>query len=309
MLALFNKINLFLYKKPTTFSIKDLENLSGIKAHTIRIWEKRYNILVPERTTTNIRLYNFHNLQKLLNITLLYNSGIKISKLGKLSNNQIKEAVQKLADKKGDKDYFLDELKLSMFSYDQLKFQQTYNTILAEMSFRDSFLDVFIPFLEMIGLQWLCDSITSSHEHFITSLITQKLLVNIDRAQSVRPDKGKVYVLFLPDDEIHELGLMYVNYELSRAGYQTIYLGHSVPLDNLESVVSYYPDVSFISYFTVFPTKSEVNTYLKEIDNKVLSKYNLNLNILGRNAQEVTLQCERIKVFNKINCMLNKMVS
>ena len=92
-----------MYNKPTTFSIKDLENLSGIKAHTIRIWEKRYNILVPERTTTNIRLYNFHNLQKLLNITLLYNSGIKISKLGKLSNNQIKEAVQKLADKKGDR--------------------------------------------------------------------------------------------------------------------------------------------------------------------------------------------------------------
>jgi len=175
------------------------------------------------------------------------------------------------------------------------------------MSFREAFLDVFIPFLEIIGLQWLCDSITASHEHFITSLITQKLLINIESTQSVRPDKGKVYVLFLPDDEIHELGLMYVNYELSRAGYQTIYLGPSVPLDNLESVISCYPDVSFISYFTVSPTKSEVNTYLKEIDNKVLSKYNLNLNILGRNAQEATLQCERIKLFNKVGCLLNKL--
>ena len=297
-----------MYKKPTTFSIKDLENLSGIKAHTIRMWEKRYNILVPERTTTNIRLYNFENLQKLLNITLLYNSGIKISKLGKLSSNQLKEAIQKLADKKCDKDYFLDELKLSMFSYDQFKFKQTYKTILEKMSFREAFLDIFIPFLEILCLQWLCKSISTSHEHFITSLITQKLLINIDLAQSIQPDKSEVYVLFLPDDEIHEMGLMYLNYELSKAGYQTIYLGPSVPLESLETVIAYYPDVSFISYFTVSPTKSEVNTYLEEIDKKVLSKNNLKLNILGRNAQAATLQFDRIKVFNNLSDLLNKLV-
>ena len=298
-----------MYKKPTTFSIKDLENLSGIKAHTIRIWEKRYNILVPERTTTNIRLYNFQNLQKLLNITLLYNSGIKISKLGKLSNNQIKAAVQKLADKKGDKYYFLDELKLSMFSYDQFKFQQTYNTILSEMSFREAFIDVFIPFLEVIGLLCLSGSITASHEYFIKSLITQKLLINIERTQPVQPDKGEVYVLFLPDNEIHELGLLYVNYELSKEGYQTIYLGPSVPVNGLESIISCYSDVTFISYFTVYPTKSEVNAYLKEIDSKILSKYKLKLNLLGKNAQEANCKYDYIKLFNDVRDLLNKIVS
>ena len=292
----------------TTFSIKDLENLSGIKAHTIRIWEKRYNILSPERTTTNIRLYNLENLQKLLNVAFLYNSGLKISKLGKLSNDQIKQAVKDLAEKKADKNYFLDELKLSMFSYDQFKFEQTYNAMLSEISFREAFLDVFVPLLEFIGLQWLSDSITPSHEHFITSLVMQKLLINTERVQSIRPDKSKVYVLFLPDDEIHELGLMYVNYELSKAGHQTIYLGPSVPIGSLESIISCYSDVSFVSYFTVFPTKSEVDTYLEEIDNKILIKNNLTLSILGRNAREATFRSERIKVFNKVDDLLNKMI-
>ena len=295
-------------QRPTTFSIRDLENLSGIKAHTIRIWEKRYNILVPERTTTNIRLYNLENLQKLLNVTFLYNSGFKISKICKLTNVQIKQAIQELTEKKGDKHYFIDELKLSMFSYDQFKFEQTYSRILSEMSFREAFSDVFIPLLEFIGVQWLSDNITTSHEHFVTSLIMQKLMINIERVQSVRPDKRKAYVLFLPDNEIHELGLMYVNYELSRSGYQTIYLGPSVPIDSLESIISCYSSISFVSYFTVYPTKSEVNTYLSEIDDKILSNYNLSLNILGRNAQEVSFKSDRIKVFNKVDDLLNKMI-
>lgn len=296
-------------KRPTTFSIKDLENLSGIKAHTIRIWEKRYNILTPERTTTNIRLYNLDNLQKLLNVTFLYNSGYKISKLGKLSDEQIKKSVRAIASKKIDKDYFLDELKLSMLTFDQFKFEQAYSNLLVEMSFREMFLDIFIPLLEHIGLQWLSDSITLSHEHFINSLIIQKLLINIERVKTVRPDKDKVFVFFLPDNEIHELGLLYVNYELSRKGYKTIYLGPSVPIDSLESIISCYPDVSFVSYFTVFPTKQEVNTYLREIDNKILSKYKLNLSLLGRNAQEVTFKTRHIKVFNEIDDLLNKTIS
>ncbi len=285
-----------------------MENLSGIKAHTIRIWEKRYNIFAPERTTTNIRLYNLENLQKLLNVTFLYNSGFKISKICKLTNDEIKQAIQELTEKKGDKDHFIDELKLSMFSYDQFKFEQTYSRILSEMSFREAFSDVFIPLLEFVGVQWLSDNITTSHEHFVTSLILQKLMINIERVQSVRPDKRKVYVLFLPDNEIHELGLMYVNYELSRSGYQTIYLGPSVPIESLESIISCYSSISFVSYFTVYPTKSEVNAYLAEIDNKILYNYNLSLSILGRNAQDVSFKSDRIKVFNKVDDLLNKMI-
>lgn len=293
-------------KRPTTFSIKDLENISGIKAHTIRIWEKRYNILIPNRTTTNIRLYNLNNLQKLLNVTFLYKSGYKISKLGKLTNNQIKQTIRIIAAKKVNKDLFLDELKMSMLTFDQFKFEQTYKRLLSETSFREMFIDVFIPLLEDIGLQWLSDNITPSHEYFITGLITRKLLINIESIKPVFSDSDKIYVLFLPDNEVHELGLLYSNYELLRKGNQTIYLGNSASIESLELIISCYSNVSFVSYFTIAPTKFEVNTYLQEINQNILSKYRLNLSVLGRNAQESTFKSEYIKVFNKIDDLLNK---
>ncbi len=296
-------------KKQTTFSIKDLENISGIKAHTIRIWEKRHNILIPDRTSTNIRLYNLDNLQKLLNVTYLYKSGYKISKLGNLTNNEIKKAVKAIASKKINKDYFLDELKFSMLTFDQFKFNETYDRLISETSIREMFLDIFIPLTEEIGLQWLSENITSSHEYFIKGLITRKLLINIEDINLVPSDSDKIYVLFLPDNEVHELGLLYLNYELIKGGNKTIYLGTSASKESLELLVSCYNNISFISYFTVAPTKIEVNMFLKEINKTILTKYDLNLIILGRNAQEASFRSKHIKVFNKIDDLLNKTIS
>ena len=296
-------------KKQITFSIKDLENISGIKAHTIRIWEKRHNILIPDRTSTNIRLYNLDNLQKLLNVTYLYKSGYKISKLGNLTNNEIKKAVKAIASKKINKDYFLDELKFSMLTFDQFKFNETYDRLISETSIREMFLDIFIPLTEEIGLQWLSENITSSHEYFIKGLITRKLLINIEDINLVPSDSDKIYVLFLPDNEVHELGLLYLNYELIKGGNKTIYLGTSASKESLELLVSCYNNISFISYFTVAPTKIEVNMFLKEINKTILTKYDLNLIILGRNAQEASFRSKHIKVFNKIDDLLNKTIS
>lgn len=290
----------------TTFSIKDLENLSGIKAHTIRIWEKRYGVLVPERTDTNIRLYNVKNLTKLLNVTFLYNSGFKISKIGKMSDDELNQTIRVQSSKKRDKDHFLDELKLSMIGFNQHLFEKTYNKMLSEMSFRDCFLEVFIPLLEFIGIQWQSDSITPSHEHFISSLITQKLLINIERVQQSEPVKDKVFVLFLPDGEIHELGLLYLNYELSVEGYQTVYLGTSVPTSSLISITDTFTNVDFISYFTVKPTKDEVDEYLKNFEKEILSKHKSNFYVLGRIAETSTFKGDNVKMFKKIDELINK---
>lgn len=290
----------------TTFSIKDLENLSGIKAHTIRIWEKRYEILEPERTDTNIRLYNLKNLTKLLNVTFLYNAGFKISKIAKMSVEELNQTVREQATKKRDKDHFIDELKISMLSFDQYSFEQAYNRMVAEMSFRDVFLEVFIPLLEYIGIHWQSDSITPSHEHFMSSLIMQKLLINIERVQQSQAVKDKVFVLFLPDGEIHELGLLYLNYELALEGYQTVYLGASVPIDSLIAVTETFDNLDFISYFTVNPTKDEVDDYLKKFDEQILSKQKSNLFVVGRTAQESTFKGKNIKVFNRIDELINK---
>ncbi len=157
------------------FSIRDLENLSGIKAHTIRIWEKRYNLLTPERTATNIRTYSLASLQKLLNITLLYNNGTKISKIAKIPEENIPLMAREIVAKNSVKNHAINAFKLAMINFDQTLFFNTYNSLLAERSFRDIFIEVFIPLLNELGLLWQTDTISPSHEHFITNLIKQKV--------------------------------------------------------------------------------------------------------------------------------------
>ena len=253
------------------FSIKDLENLSGIKAHTIRIWEKRYNVLEPNRTDTNIRLYDLASLQKLLNITLLHNHGYKISKISKYPPEKIPQLVREIISEKSAKSHAISAFKMAMMNFDQAQFFATYNSLLAEKSFREVFYDVFIPLMTELGLLWQSDTITPAHEHFISYLIKQKLLINTEKVQVLEPTKtDKIFVLYLPMNEIHELGLMYLNYEILLHGYKTIYLGESVPTENLKDLNKYFDSIVFISYMTVQPDKDSVNEYVKEIQDAVL---------------------------------------
>jgi len=254
----------------TNFTIKDLENLSGIKAHTIRIWEKRHQLFTPKRTSGNARYYDTKNLQKLLNVSLLNKNNYKISKIAKLSEESIVLIARELANKNALIDDSINSFKMAMFSFDQTMFNQTYNQLLINKTFRDVFKEVFIPFLDHIGLLWQTNTLTPAHEHFISNLISQKIQVNAEKNQhNLLVDTNEVYVLFLPENEIHELGLMYLNYELSLRGKKTIYLGKSIPLDNLNSLLTMFSKINFISSFTVAPEDSVLNDYLKEIDIKL----------------------------------------
>ena len=256
-----------------TFSIKDLENLSGIKAHTIRIWEKRYNVLEPTRTDTNIRLYDLASLQKLLNITLLHNHGYKISKISKYPPEKIPLLVREIISEKSVKSHAISAFKMAMMNFDQTQFFNTYNTLLAEKSFREVFYEVIIPLMTELGLLWQSNTISPAHEHFISYLIKQKLLINTEKVQILEPTKkDKVFVLYLPMNEIHELGLMYLNYEILFHGYKTIYLGESVPTESLMDLNKYFDSIVFISYMTVQPDKNAVNDYVKEIQDSVLKE-------------------------------------
>lgn len=253
------------------FSIKDLENLSGIKAHTIRIWEKRYNVLEPMRTEANIRLYDLINLQKLLNITLLHNHGYKISQISKLSDEKIPELVNQIISDKSIKHHAISSFKMAMMNFDQTLFLTTYDKLLSEKSFREIFAEIFIPFIIEIGSLWQTNTISIAHEHFISYLIKQKLLLNTEKLQYKQPTKkDKVFVLYLPTREIHELGLMYLNYEIQLNGYNSIYLGESVPLDSLKDVKRYFDNIIYICYMTVEPNKSLINDYLSEIKKELL---------------------------------------
>ncbi len=255
----------------STFSIKDLENLTGIKAHTIRIWEKRYNVLEPMRTDTNIRLYDLSSLQKLLNITLLNDYGYKISKISKLNPDKIPVLVNEIISEKSAKNHAISSFKMAMMNFDQNLFFTTYNTLLSEKSFKEIFRDVFLPLINEIGLLWQTDTITPAHEHFISYLIKQKLLINTERVQVLPTTKeNKIFVLYLPLNEIHELGLMYLNYELLSNGYKTIYLGESVPLSSIKDLKKHFDNITFICYATVEPSRSEINDYIKDVIKEVL---------------------------------------
>ncbi|MFD0992135.1 MerR family transcriptional regulator [Tenacibaculum geojense] len=251
----------------TTFTIKDLENISGIKAHTIRIWEKRYNLLQPNRTDTNIRYYSAKSLQKLLNVALLNKHNFKISKIADMNDEQITVNARELAFKLAANDEAINAFKLSMFQFDKVLFNNTYNKLLHKMTFSQIFKKIFIPFLNHIGLLWQTNTLLPAHEHFISNLIIQKIQLNIEKLEYAASNNDYTYVLFLPDGEIHEIGLMYLNYELVLRGCQTVYLGQSLPLDNLNYFFDGDLKVCFITSLTVKPYDDKVDEYFDEINN------------------------------------------
>ncbi|OAD45040.1 MerR family transcriptional regulator [Polaribacter atrinae] len=248
------------------FTIKDLENISGIKAHTIRIWEKRYNLLEPKRTETNIRFYSNENLQKLLNIVLLNNNDFKISKIAKMSDEELILQTRALAFAASLNDEAINSLKLSMFQFDKIMFNNVYHKLLEEKTFQEIFKDVFVPFLNDVGLLWQTDTLKPAHEHFISNLIVQKILINTEKLQFNIRNTTKTYVLFLPENEIHEIGLLYLNYELVLRGFHTVYLGQSLPLNNLDYFLESNNEICFITSLTIKPYDDKVEEYFREIE-------------------------------------------
>ncbi len=286
-----------------TFSIKDLENLTGIKAHTIRIWEKRYNVLEPLRTDTNIRYYDLKGLQKILNITLLHDYGYKISKISKLSPEKIPVLVSEIISNKSAKNHAISSFKMAMMNFDQKLFLDTYNNLLSEKSFREVFFEVFIPLMEEIGFLWQAETISPAHEHFISYLIKLKIWVNTEKIQNNVPTKDdKIFVLYLPSDEVHELGLMYLNYEIILSGYKSIYLGESVPVDSLKDLKKYFNNIVYVCYTTVEPNKELLSSYIDEIKEHILEK-DSKIWFIGRNTQNIDekLRNETVRVFQNIH--------
>ncbi len=291
------------------FSIKDLEHLSGIKAHTIRIWEKRYDILNPDRTDTNIRTYNGENLQKLLNIAFLNSHGYKISRISKMEEAEINDLVKRISASSSEENRAKNSFKLAMMNFDDRLFQRTYNKLREKRSFREVFHDVFLPLLEEIGLLWQTDTIKPIHEHYIVELIKQKIYLNIADLRSEIPneDDEKLYVLFLPSNEIHDLGILYLNYELLNAGKNAIYLGPSLPLDNMDYLMEIHKNLVFVSYLTITPVNTNVHEFVDEFQEKICGKENHELLLFGQRTKEIDQSkvAENVKVHSSITEFIN----
>ncbi|GAA3597355.1 MerR family transcriptional regulator [Flavivirga amylovorans] len=290
------------------FSIKDLENLTGIKAHTIRIWEKRYDLLRPNRSDTNIRNYSLASFQKLLNISYLNNNGLKISKIANLKEEEIPIKVREIASRAKVEDHAINALKMAMINFDQVLFYSTYNNLLETKSFSEIFYTVFLPLLNEIGVLWQTNTITPAHEHFLSIHIKQKILLNTERLQILEPKPvSKTYVLFLPDNEIHDIGLLFINYQLRSKGYHTIFLGESVPMESLTDLLDFFEEITFISYFTVYPPEQEIPDYINKFNETLLKRESTKLLLLGKKVSEYNVSNlpKKISIFNSIESLVN----
>lgn len=288
------------------FSIKDLEHLSGVKAHTIRIWEKRYNILTPERTDTNIRTYDVCNLQKILNVTFLNDHGYKISRIAKLSEPEISKMVKEVAASSSVQSRAINSFKIAMINFDQALFNKTYNSLLETKTFQKIFHEVFIPLLDEIGLLWQTDTINPVHEHFLVGLIKQKLYLNIAQLENEGNYRDEsLYVLFLPENEIHDLGILYLNYELNLNQRKTIYLGPSMPIKDMKYLLEIHTNPKFISYLTIAPR--EIPEFIQEFDKELCQESVKELNLFGARIQSLdpTRQPSHIKLYKSITEFAN----
>jgi DNA-binding transcriptional MerR regulator len=251
-----------------TYTIKDLEKLSGIKAHTIRIWEKRYNIIAPQRTATNIRNYCDSELKKLLNISVLNRNGIKISKLASLSNEEINEKINQLIQSYGDTEDLIENLTVAMIDFDDVKLEKILARAIIQLGFEETIIKVLYPFLIKIGIMWQTGTINPAQEHFITNLIRQKLIVAIDGLISGNNPYSKRFTLFLPEGEFHELGLLFFHYLIKRRGHRVIYLGQSVPLNDLFETKRLKPANYLVTAFVSFIDGKDIINYSKTLADK-----------------------------------------
>jgi len=245
-----------------TYSIRDLEKISGIKAHTIRIWEKRYEIIQPSRTPTNIRFYSDNDLRKLLNISFLSRNGLKISKIANLGNDEIGEKVLLFTQKANHTENTIESLIISMIELDENKFERILSNIIIKLGFEETFTNILHPFFEKIGILWQAGTIIPAHEHFISGLVRQKLIVAIDGLRDKPIIKNSQFLLFLPEGEFHELGLLFYQYSLKKRGFKTLYLGQSVPIENLIVINKTSKSAFFLTNITFpFPEKQLRNLF------------------------------------------------
>jgi DNA-binding transcriptional MerR regulator len=252
------------------FSIKDLETLSGVKAHTIRIWEKRYNLLNPTRTETNIRMYDNDQLRKLIVITNLIENGFKISNLAKKPDEELHKLLDEIAAQEKNvrksSDYYFEGLIDSMLQINEEKFEKIFSTCVLRYGLIDTFSEILYPFLERVGLMWCTDKILPAQEHFITQLIKRKLHVAIDGFSSAS-QADQQWLLYLPQGEYHNIGLLVAHFLLRSRGHNCVYLGSSVPYENIKPTKDLTSSNNILTFIVKYWNSGQVAEYLDNLEN------------------------------------------
>ena len=252
----------------STYSMAQVEALSGIKAHTLRIWERRYNFLNPSRTQSNIRFFSDLQLIQLVNFGILLRNGHKISKVEKMPQDQIHELVDQIlsltkvnVDNKGKED--IQSLTLAMLAMDEMKFNEIFRAHIIRKGLLGTVRDLIYPFLHHIGILWNTQKTMPAQEHFISCLIRKKIISAIDMIPHP-PVQAKKIIIFLLEDEHHEIGILLASFIAAERGYKVYYLGQNVPSENIHEVLN-ITDADFIMSMFVAPKPVKSLIQIKNI--------------------------------------------
>ena len=238
----------------STYTIKDLEKISGIKAHTIRIWEQRYQFLQPQRTETNIRTYSSDELKTILNVSLLNKYGFKISHIDKMSAEQMEEKILSLNQIDAQKERVVNALIKEMVSLNMANFERQMDTYIGQKGIEKTILEIIFPFMERVGILWVTNHINPAQEHLATNIIRQKIILGIGKLPPVLQYSKRI-VLFMPEGEYHEIGLLYVHYLSKQRGFYVDYLGANVPMVDLR-YLSEFHKVDYLYCHLTSPAKN-----------------------------------------------------
>lgn len=249
------------------FSISQLAQFSGIKAHTIRMWEQRYNALSPQRSEGNTRYYDNTQLIRLLNIVSLMDEGYKVSQLCRLSDLELAQRLKEIQnqnDPKNPEEYYISQLVAAGMNYDEWHFEKVFSHCVLKMGMKEAYLKVLYPMISRTGLLWAQSEFLPGHEHFISNIVRQKFFTALDSLPPIN-EQGKGWLLFLPENEFHELGLLHAHYLIRASGKKSFYLGANLPLDSLVSSVKQINPDNLLLFMVHDETQERAQAYLDEL--------------------------------------------
>lgn len=284
------------------YSIKEISELSGIKAHTLRIWEQRYSFIIPKRTNTNIRYYDDEDLKLILNIALLKNNGHKISMICTMDEKELLNKVKQLMEKKLGFPEQIQGLTLAMLELDEDRFEKILSTNILQIGFERTMLNLIYPFFQKIGILWQTGAITPAQEHFISNLVRQKIIVAIDGQVVHSTNYNKKYLLYLPENELHEMSLLFSSYIIKSRNNKVIYLGQNVPHNDLIRIYKDHNPDYLLTVFTTSPSVNQMQAYINKISD---SFKNSTVLISGHQVvgQDIDLP-GNIKLLNKLQDLI-----
>jgi DNA-binding transcriptional MerR regulator len=247
------------------FSISDIENLTGIKAHTLRIWEQRYKLLNPKRKESRHRLYDNEDLKYILRIAFLYHNGHKISKIASFSEEEIKKMALETTPGKENYQVFVNQLTEASIDFDQARFEKILHNLILHLGFEKTVIQILFPLLNKIGLLWMTDKVSPAQEHFASALVIKKILVAIDGLESPPAEQARKILVFAPEGEHHEIPLLFIQYLLKKNGIPHVYLGVNISLAAIREFSLHHRFTHLLCHLVTNLLSSDLNVYLKKI--------------------------------------------